>query len=172
MTFSLDGKTGATAGQARDGKTPEVKLWNVAERKSTATLTPAMPVTWLVFSADGKTLFLVENEGTGTDYKSQVEVWDVASGKKTRTISVNDGWRGFSADGRMLATGTPRTTPSQETVKLWDLASGKVVAELGHTTNVFALAFSRDGTKVATFTYDRTVHLWELTRGDGARKEK
>jgi WD40 repeat protein len=172
MTFSLDGKTGVTAGQAKDGKTPELKLWNVAEGKSTATLTPAMPVVGLAFSADGKTLFSAEAEGNaGTDFKFIVEVWDVVRGKKTRTISVSGAvlsfrsW-GFSADGTMLATAAAQ---SGSTVKLWDLASGKVVAELGHTSPIVALAFSRDGTKVATITLeDRTVHLWELTRGNSS----
>jgi WD40 repeat protein len=59
---------------------------------------------------------------------------------------------------------------NSNTLQLWDVASGKVVAELGHTTRVMVVAFSPDGTKVATATQtieialmEPTIHLWELS---------
>jgi WD40 repeat protein len=53
---------------------------------------------------------------------------------------------GFSPDGRRLATG--RGDP---TVKVWDLAAGKVCLTLkGHQQRVLSVAFSPDGKLIAS----------------------
>ncbi|MBI1325815.1 protein kinase [bacterium] len=44
--------------------------------------------------------------------------------------------------------------------------SGKVVHTLtGHTANVVSVAFSPDGTRLATASYDRTVKIWDMRTG-------
>jgi hypothetical protein len=47
-------------------------------------------------------------------------------------------------------------------VWLWDLERGEEVARLrGHTSNVWSLAFSRDGATLVSGSGDATVRLWD-----------
>jgi WD40 repeat protein len=100
-----------------------------------------------------------------------IELWDVASGKKTRTVPIDAGAWILSPDGRLLIS----RSADSKTLNVCDVASGKVVAELGHTAAVTALVFSPDGTKVATATQviertvvEPTIHVWELSGGTSA----
>jgi WD40 repeat protein len=68
----------------------------------------------------------------------------------------------FSADGRFLATGG-----KDNAVKIWDTASGFAVRTLtGFPNEVDALAFSRDGTRLATASWlENTVEFFEVATG-------
>ena len=49
------------------------------------------------------------------------------------------------------------------TIHLWDLGSAKLIHELkGHTGPVTALAYSSDGTLLASAAHDNTIRLWNM----------
>ncbi|MFE5614088.1 NB-ARC domain-containing protein, partial [Streptomyces sp. NPDC056524] len=67
----------------------------------------------------------------------------------------------FAPDGSWLATAS-----DDNTVRLWDRATGTQTAELtGHTDWIRGVAISPDGTWLATASRDRTVRLWDRTTG-------
>jgi WD40 repeat protein len=51
-------------------------------------------------------------------------------------------------------------------VRILDAATGREILQLaGHTSNVFDVAFSPDGQRLATGTGDRTIRLWHARTG-------
>jgi hypothetical protein len=85
-----------------------------------------------------------------------VQLWDV--GKSAPLGAPKDsGTFTFSPDGRWLATA------QNTTVRLWELATGKVFAELkGHSRAVTSLLFSLDGQTLASGGADHTTLLWDV----------
>lgn len=64
----------------------------------------------------------------------------------------------FHPRGSLLATAS-----EDETVKVWDLASGEEkLTILGHSAKVYSVAFSPDGERLATASRDKTVKVWDL----------
>jgi WD40 repeat protein len=53
-----------------------------------------------------------------------------------------------------------------ETIKLWNVATGHELATLRGLTNwVSSVAFSPDGKKVVSGSYDNTIKLWGVATG-------
>jgi WD40 repeat protein len=62
----------------------------------------------------------------------------------------------FSPDGTRLATSM------DSTARVWDVASGKLLASLtGHSEGVSGVAFSPDGTRLAS-SGDKTAIIWPM----------
>lgn len=120
---------------------------------------PAVPVSALVFSADGKQLFA---GGYG-----EVLVWDLVRGKLARRIrgglfdgAVRD--LALTDDGKLLIVGGG--VPGQAgTVVLVDLRTGKQVASFTEPADVVQrLAVSPDGQFLAAGAAEPNVYVWNI----------
>jgi WD40 repeat protein len=149
VAFSPDGKTLASG--SRDNT---IKIWDIASRRLVATLKDKQEVWHLVFSPDGKLL------ATSSD---TVKLWDVASHQEIRLEGpASQGPCLFSPDGRTLLTSSGSMGRAPVALKLWDLATKRVVASF----NVFrgrsmGVALSPDGKMAATYP-GNTIALWNL----------
>jgi serine/threonine protein kinase len=86
----------------------------------------------------------------------QSEFLKTLSGHRDRVNSV-----AFSPDGKTIVSGS-----NDETIKLWDAASGKLKQTLnGHSNMVETAAFSPDGQTIASGSRDNTIKLWDAANG-------
>ena len=68
----------------------------------------------------------------------------------------------YSPDGGTLASGS-----TDETIRLWDIATGEVLATLsGHTDWVCGVTYSPNGRTLASGGGDNKVRLWDVSTGD------
>ena len=120
------------------------------------------------FSPDGSLAVSTDPDG--------VQVWELATGSKLRTLSGHGGnifSVAFSPDGRRVLScaGTDHYDDQlreelggfDNTVRLWDVHTGRELARLeGHQRNVNCIAFLPDGHHALSGSSDMTVRLWSL----------
>ena len=91
-----------------------------------------------------------------------MRLWDSATG---REIPQARGAFGAGRFGRLFAGRQAVASASDDnTVRLWDLASGRAPEAQGHSDWVFSVAFSPDG-KVLVGRSGQNVRLWNVADG-------
>lgn len=138
----------------------------------------------VMFTPDGATLISVSNDKT-------IRVWDTETGNLLKTIRghIGKGSEGkiyagaLSPDGKALAVGGYLGQPEQAIkdlftsamklaefkfylgqVRLLNLETGEQITSLkGHTNVILDLAFSQDGTWLASGSADDTIRIWDVS---------
>ncbi len=168
LAYSPDGRWLAVGGRP-------AQLWDAATRRPGPRLVPAVRG---AFSPDGKTLAL-------GDWDGRVYLCDVASGRVVHTWEGKPGEQNefrkvvgsltFSPDGRLLAAGLGSAKwwedDHEQVARVWDVASGEEVRTLAHQNTVPALAFSADGSLLATASHDGKVRFWPAGRWEEVRAD-
>jgi WD40 repeat protein len=208
VVYSADGVLLASGGM--DG---QVRVGNIKTQRLVRTLEHPAPVRGLAFSPDGDTIATV-SWGDASLPRS-ITLWSVKTGAKINSMKCQTEKNVvFSADGKMLAVdGTiydAHTLQVQHdlhervvafspdsaliascrsdytTIGLWDAVTGdKLLVLKGHTEALWSLAFSPDGTRLASGSGnldmlaqhgdeapqpapDKAVHLWAVPAIDTA----
>jgi WD40 repeat protein len=99
---------------------------------------------------------------------NQIRLWDVNSCRTLWTLPHDPYLRAlaFSPCGKYLASGlwwNPSVETEKVPIRLWEVATGENIATFwGHPTDVQDLAFSPDGSLLASGSFDGTILLWDL----------
>jgi RNA polymerase sigma factor (sigma-70 family) len=150
-------------------------LWDTATGKELPNLWPdphKQIMVWsAVFSPDSKALI------SASRYPSTIQVWDIASRKNRLQfgshVKLKDDFgeehdvptylaitqMALSPNGRTLAT-----AGWDQTIHLWDVATGKERRLKGHRGTVTSLAWSADGSRLVSGSNDGTALVWDVTR--------
>ena len=178
IAFSPDSSmlaTGATGNQ--------LVIWDIAFGEKLPLSLGLVPECWgkpykksLVFSPDGSMIAILSDK---------VILRDVSTGQRIKILEngldPSFNWRGFSYGGTgALGEFSPNGTILASTwllptdlfwigkgvILLWDVTSGQKTAMLeGHTKPITSLAFSPDGTLIASGAEDKTIIVWDAKNG-------
>jgi WD40 repeat protein len=155
--YSPDGQRIASAGQDRT-----IRVWQARDRREVAALHGHTGhVIEVAFGPDGHRLVSRGSRMESSAWDGSVRVWEV---DPQATLPVLRGHTSYvypvaySPDGRWLASGS-----WDNTVRLWDAATGEPCLTVPHSSAVEALAFGPDGTWLMTIcNLDRSLRVWDL----------
>ena len=123
---------------------------------------PGGAVRTVAYSPDGK--WFVSG---GEDH--QVVLWDTSNWATKWSTNPRDGRpvsSAFSPDSRSVAVGFDDASGGRYYVVIWDVATGvKTHTLAGHAGSVNGLAWSQDGTKIASASSDGTGRIWTVATG-------
>ena len=164
LDFSPDGSVLASGGWDNN-----IRLWNASTGDLLRTLEGhTSRIIDVAFNRDGATLASVDDVNA-------VHFWDTVSGELRRSFvaRTEEGMapRGvgavFGADSSTLAVWSFANTD----IDLWDASTGKHLRTFkGHTENVSSVAFSSDGSMLASGSWRESTRLWDVGSGEFLRQ--
>ena len=151
VAFSPDSRRLASAGWAGS-----LKVWDTASAQPLLTIPLQAKIVGdeirsVAFSPDGRRLASV---GPRT-----LALRDATTGEKLMVVRIPPGDHlslAYSPDGRFVATCDP--------VRIWDMETAQEVRSFGHSGGmVCSVAYSSDGQRLASGSFDHSIKIWDTT---------
>ncbi|MEM7234305.1 MAG: protein kinase [Planctomycetota bacterium] len=150
---ALDGVRGRIATSAEDGK---VRIWATTGEKPTRVIAgDGRSPRGLAWSPDGRRLAIV-------------------SGLRTRIWLADEGEFEISVPSFQLRVNEVRWSPDSRcialasrggSIEVWNVVDRAAVCQIETAVPIECLAWSPDGTKIASGDHERVVRIWHATRG-------
>jgi WD40 repeat protein len=134
-----------------------IRIWDLRQLTCSQTIEPQIDSqvqgSWsLTFSPDSRKLI-------AGGYNTELSIWDIATGKLDRAIA--------SQTDRIQSVTVCKVhariaTTCENTIKIWDLHTGACLQTISaHYLPVLSVAFSPDGSYLASGSMDKTAKIWE-----------
>ncbi len=137
-----------------------VRTWDPVTGRADLSIDHGASISALAYDPTGTSL-----ASGGLD--STVQVWSTTSGRR-RLGPLSHKYQltsiAFSPDGRLLAGGGGARDMGG-TIRIWDAAAGRVLAQVDCPRGVNSLSFSPDSQRIATCGFDSVVQIWDFTGG-------
>jgi WD40 repeat protein len=174
VAFAPDGRAIAGLGTGWDGEPlGAVTLWDLEAGPGRPLIRAKGKLDAIAFAPDGATL------ATASGDCHSVTLWDVATGRERFRLPEHRGpiWSvAFAPDGAMLAAAAGVVPAVAERagddqvgeIRLWDLTGPRPkprTSLVGHEYGIVSVAFSPNGTTLASGGFDRAAKLWGVAAG-------
>jgi WD40 repeat protein len=161
VVFTSDSKSVVSGGM-----NSELKLWDINKgRMMRDFVGHPSQINSIAMSPDGRLLVSAGGSGAIDDTEMGLRVWDIETGRQVRHLADKEHLFQavtFTEDGRsVVATG------GSSTIKSWDVLTWepRPSASISHVTELSGVAFSADGTLLASRSEDG-IRLWDTLRRD------
>jgi WD40 repeat protein len=157
--FSRNGaRIASSAWQPLGGADDPIRIWDAQTGAEVAQL-PAGRAAFgsRAFSTDGRRIALAADNA--------FSIWDIEERRAVRTLTTERtatiNALAWSDDGGLVVTAS-----NDQTARVWDVTTGRLVSTLsGHGNYVNSAAFSADGTRVVTAGNDGAARIWDVSTG-------
>ena len=165
ITFNHDGTILASG-----DKSGGITLWDINTKQQISTLFGhSFEANSLVFTWEGQNQILISGScdreilkfrdlNKSYSYNPQKSYWQCVANFNSHTSVIDS--IAISPDGKTLASAS-----HDNTIKLWDIASGKVFKSINNKQSVYAIFFSPDGLTIASGDRANNIHLWDIISG-------
>ena len=159
-----------------------MEIWDVLTRRRLCTLPDRSPnksaalASTLAFTPDGEVLAIGEGADVHLSHTDTGETFAIFSVSQEKPNAIDklqglfDSQR-FDVSVGAVALARPGKLPAVaasggKTIYFWNIAKREPITLKEHTSEVCKLAFTPDGTVLASGDVDGTIHLWSLPAGD------
>jgi WD40 repeat protein len=151
--FSPSGLIVASCGDER-----AIRLWNAETgREIGNAIFQGHSLLCIAFDREGQRVLVGSDDHTA-------RIWKIMTEPSPETVITLSGHDQGVNSAEFNAAGTLVVTASQDnTVRLWDSATGEMLAVFeGHSDNVLRATFSPSGDQIVSVSADRSVRIWQL----------